>query len=158
MKKIEFSAKLEKHPNIDATFVKFPFDVFELFGTKGQVKVKATIDGALYRGSLANMGMGCHILGVTQVIRKQIGKSAGDSVKVVLEKDLEERIIEVPKDLALLLKKNKKASNYFDTLSYTNRKEYVVWIESAKKEETREARLKGTIEKLQKGLKNPTQK
>ena len=40
MKKIEFVAQLEKHRNLDATFVRFPFDVFEEFGTKGQVKVK----------------------------------------------------------------------------------------------------------------------
>ena len=158
MKKIEFVAQLEKHRNLDATFVRFPFDVFEEFGTKGQVKVKATIDGAVYRGSLANMGMGCHILGVTHVIRKQIGKSSGYQVKIILEKDTEERIVNIPEDLSRLFKKNKSASDLFNSLSYTNRKEYVTWIESAKRTETRDARLKSAIEKLKKGLKNPTQK
>ena len=158
MKKYQFTADLKQYPKMDATYVEIPLNVEETFGTRGHVKVKATIDGALYRGSIANMGMGCHILGVTQAIRKEIGKSAGDRVKISLEQDFEERIIEVPEDLQRLLRKNTKAKSFFENLSYTNRKEFVVWIESAKKLETRTARLKSTIEKLSRGMKNPSQK
>jgi hypothetical protein len=70
------------------------------------------------------------------------------------------RIITIPEDLAALLqlKKNKKALQFFDTLSFTNKKEYVVWITSAKKEETRQSRLVNTVEKLLAGKKNPSEK
>jgi uncharacterized protein YdeI (YjbR/CyaY-like superfamily) len=54
--------------------------------------------------------------------------------------------------------KNQKAKTFFDTLSFTNRKEYAVWITSARKEETREKRLQETIKKLLAGLKNPSAK
>jgi len=64
----------------------------------------------------------------------------------------------VPDELKKLLAQNVKAKRFFDSLSYTNRKEYAVWISSAKKEETREKRLNETLQKLLKGLKNPSQK
>jgi hypothetical protein len=63
--------------------------------------------------------------------------------------------VKLPDDLAALLKKNKKASDYFNTLSFTNKKEYIEWIVTAKREETRNERLAGTIERLNKSWKNP---
>ena len=61
----------------------------------------------------------------------------------------------LPGDFAEVLKKNKKAEDFFQTLSFTNKKEYVEWIVTAKREETRQERIKGTIERLEKGWKNP---
>ena len=75
---------------------------------------------------------------------------------VVVDRD--NRIVTAPKDLQKLLAKNAKARAMFDGLSFTHRKEYVVWIVEAKKPETREARLTKTIEMLSKGKKNPSDK
>jgi len=61
----------------------------------------------------------------------------------------------LPDDLATLLKKNKKQEEFFNTLSFTNKKEYIEWIVTAKREETRNERLKGTVERLGKSWKNP---
>lgn len=158
MTKIKFSAKLEKVENMDATTISFPYNVEEIFGTKGQIKVKALIDGIEYRGSLVNMGTGCHVLGVTKEIRKKINKKAGDFVEIILERDTEERIVEIPDDFQNLLNQNSEAKKFFETLSFTNRKEYVKWIESAKKEETRTNRLEQSIEKLKNNKKNPSEK
>ena len=72
--------------------------------------------------------------------------------------DGKERIVNIPDDLALLFGSNKKAKKIFDELSFTNRKEYVVWILSAKKIETRQRRLAETINKLNEGKKNPSEK
>lgn len=158
-KKQVFKAVLERpEGNIDATFVSIPFNVEEVFGTKGQVKVKALFDGHPYRGSLASMGTGCHLIIVRKDIRKTLGKKAGDFVMVEIEPDMEERLIELPEDLNKGLAKNAKAKKFFETLSYTNRKEYVVWITSAKRTETREKRLANTLHKLVNGKKNPAQK
>jgi hypothetical protein len=65
------------------------------------------------------------------------------------------REINLPKDLASILEKNKKEVIFFDSLSFTSKKEYIEWIVTAKREETRNERLKGTIERLGKGWKNP---
>ncbi len=63
--------------------------------------------------------------------------------------------IRLPEDLASVLKKNKKQNDFFNSLSFTNKKEYVEWIVTAKREETRNERIKGTIERLGKQWKNP---
>jgi len=63
--------------------------------------------------------------------------------------------VKLPDDLAAALKKNKKALEFFNTLSFTNKKEYIEWIVTAKREETRKERVDGAIERLVKSWKNP---
>ncbi|MEJ0055469.1 MAG: DUF1905 domain-containing protein [Bacteroidota bacterium] len=63
---------------MDAACVAVPLNVEKIFGTKGQVKVKATFDGHPYRGVITNMGTGSHCIGVRKDIRKAIGKKIGD--------------------------------------------------------------------------------
>lgn len=79
----EFEAVIKKVPEIDGAYIEFPYDVKEEFG-KGRVKVHATFDGAEYDGSLVKMKTPCHIIGLRQDIRKQIGKQPGDTIKVTI--------------------------------------------------------------------------
>jgi hypothetical protein len=148
-KKQTFTATIQNAGGGGA-YVEVPFDVEEAFGSK-RPKVKAMIEGIPYRSTLMRMGTECHILGILKEIREQIGKSFGDEVTVTLELDTEPRVIEIPKDLMQELKKDKEAKVFFDKLSYTHQKEYVRWVEEAKKEETRQNRIVKTIEMLKKG-------
>jgi bifunctional DNA-binding transcriptional regulator/antitoxin component of YhaV-PrlF toxin-antitoxin module len=155
----KFKAVLENpEKEMNIAYVSIPFDVQKEYGTKGPVKVKATFDGHPYQGVIANMGTGCHILGVRKDIREAIGKQVGDVVNVTLQKDEEERLVDVPVELQKLLSKNSSARKFFDSLSYTNRKEYAVWISSSKKEETKAKRLAEIIPRLLAGKKNPSEK
>ncbi len=142
----------EKWP--EAACVIFPYDVQECFGTKGQVKINATFDGVPYRGSMANMGFG-HIVILRKDIKAKVGKSHGDIVHVTVQKDTAERVVEVPQELKDAFKTNPDAKAFYDTLSYTNRKEYARWIDTAKKQETKDRRLSKTIEMLLNGVKHP---
>ncbi len=72
--------------------------------------------------------------------------------------DRKNRVITPPGDLQKLLSRNAKARAQFDTLSFTNQREYVGWIIEAKRPETRAARLSKTVDLLSKGKKNPTDK
>ena len=72
--------------------------------------------------------------------------------------DTVNRIVNLPEDLGQALAENKEALVFFETLSFTNRKEYVQWVTSAKREETRQSRVLETIAKLDQGLKNPRDK
>ena len=63
--------------------------------------------------------------------------------------------MKLPDELAAALKKNKKEAAFFETLSFTNKKEYIEWIVTAKRDETRTERVTGTIERLGKQWKNP---
>jgi len=145
-KRYEFEAEILKHPKMDAGYIEFPYDVEKEFATRGQVRVKAWFDGQPYRGSLAKMGTKMHCLGVTKAVRQTIGKNPGDTVHVVIQKDEEERTLEIPPELQEWLEGDghEKEKDHFDELSYTHRKEYVQWITEAKKPETRERRLQKT--------------
>jgi hypothetical protein len=61
----------------------------------------------------------------------------------------------LPDDFAIALKKNKKEEAFFNTLSFTNRKEWVEWIVTAKREETRKERVRASVERLGQQWKNP---
>jgi Bacteriocin-protection, YdeI or OmpD-Associated len=69
--------------------------------------------------------------------------------------DAEKKMVLLPDDLAKSFLKNKKAADFFNSLSFTNKKEYIEWIVTAKREETKNERITGTIERLKKGWKNP---
>jgi hypothetical protein len=145
-KKHTFKAKLEEGRG-GGVFVRVPFDVEKAFGKK-RVPITATIDGETYRGTLVRMGLPEHCLGVLKSIREKIGKSVGDQVAIALEEDAEEREVVVPRDLATAFRRAKEARAFFDALSYTHQREYVQWVEDAKKEETRKTRILRTIELL----------
>ena len=70
---------------------------------------------------------------------------------VELERDDEPREVEVPTDLAEALAADAGALATFDGLSYTHRKEYVGWIEEAKREETRRNRIEKAVVMLREG-------
>ncbi len=147
-----FQTIIKKIPDKYATFVEIPFDVEKEFGAK-RVKVKAKFDGFEYRGSIVNMGHGCYVIGITKVIRKEIGKNAGDNVFVEIEKDEEIRKIELPLDFSDKLEKNEKALQFYNSLSYSGKRKYYQWITSAKKQETREKRILESILKLESNIK-----
>lgn len=68
-------------------------------------------------------------------------------MEIWLIEDKEERTIEVPEILQALLKRNKLQA-VFDKKSFTQRKEWIVLVEGAKREETRLSRLNKIIEQL----------
>jgi len=145
----EFDAEI-RQGGMGGAFVEIPFDVEQAFGRK-RVPVRATIDGVPYRGSLVRMGGACHMLGVVKDIRQQLGRDVGDVVHVTIEEDLEERTIDVPADLAAALQQDAAAAAFFEKLSFTHRREYVQWIEEAKKEETRRNRVVKAVAMLKEG-------
>ena len=133
-------------------FVEIPFDVEEVFGAK-KPRVKAMIEGVPYRGLLTRMGGEQHILIILKGIREQIGKTFGDEIEITVEPDTEPRVLEIPRDLMKQLKNDKEAKVFFDKLSYTHQREYVLWINEAKKDETRQNRIVKAIEMLKQGKK-----
>jgi len=78
------------------------------------------------------------------------------SAPKTVKRDTTNKVVEVPEDLQKVLKENPECELFFTNLAYTHRKEYVNWITSAKREETKNKRIVGTIERLKKGIKNPT--
>jgi uncharacterized protein YdeI (YjbR/CyaY-like superfamily) len=73
------------------------------------------------------------------------GKVAqGETAKITLAPDTAPRTVEVPADLKL----TPELQAYFDSLAFTHRREYVDWINQAKRPETRANRIARTREML----------
>jgi uncharacterized protein YdeI (YjbR/CyaY-like superfamily) len=83
------------------------------------------------------------------------GVQAGDHVFVDLELDSEERTVEPPPELQAAFADEPELRAFFERLSYTHRKEYVRWIEEAKREETRRTRAAKAVAMLRDGIKTP---
>jgi hypothetical protein len=86
---------------------------------------------------------------------QELPKQSDEDLKYI---DLTNKVVSVPPDLKSEFKTSREAQIFFETLSYTNRKEYVRWIIEAKRPETRKERLIKIIGKLMKGKMNPSEK
>ena len=133
------------------TFLSIPFEVSNSFATKGQVRVKGTINGYPFRSTALPMGDGSHYLVVGKEIRDHITAAQGDTVQVVMELDTEERQIAVPEDMLQALDLQPQAKQIFSRLSYSHQKEYVNWILGAKQAATRQRRIEKAIFLLSQG-------
>jgi uncharacterized protein YdeI (YjbR/CyaY-like superfamily) len=72
--------------------------------------------------------------------------------------DVDNKQIKLPPIIAESLKDKPKAMEFYQALSYSNKKEYVLWILTAKQDKTRDERLSKMVEKLNSGKKNPSEK
>jgi hypothetical protein len=151
MKKFAFSVKLGGHTTA-MCFMRPPFDVVEVFGTKARVPVRGTINGFPFRSSLANMGDG-HCMPVNKTLREGGKCKAGDLVEIVLERDDEKRKVEIPPLLKKELAKSKTAQANWEKMSFTNQKEIALSIVNVKQEETRMRRLAKAMDILKNGKK-----
>ena len=71
--------------------------------------------------------------------------------------DFEKRLIALPIELDKLFGAHEEAREFFVSLSILNQKEYLSWIQGAKKEETKQKRLESTLEKLLAGKNSPSE-
>jgi len=137
-----------------ATGIEVPEDVVAALGSGSRPVVTVTIGGHTYRTTVARMG-GRFLIPLSAENRTSAGVAAGvaagDQVDVDIALDSRPREVTVPGDLAAALAHDDTARATFDGLSYTHRKEWVRWIEEAKKAETRATRLAKTVESLRAG-------
>jgi uncharacterized protein DUF1905/bacteriocin resistance YdeI/OmpD-like protein len=135
----EFTAKLkgdESRSDATASFT-LPFDTREVWG-KAKVPVKVAINGYTWRSTVGNRG-GQQYIVVNAEARRSAGVKAGDVVTITLEPDTEKREIKIPTAFQKAL--GTKLTQKLKSLSFTHKKEFIVWYSGAKQEDTRAQRL-----------------
>ncbi|HXY50054.1 MAG TPA: YdeI/OmpD-associated family protein [Terriglobales bacterium] len=145
----EFRVKLngdESKENATASFA-LPFDTREAWG-KAKVPVRVTLNGYTWRSTVGNRE-GIQYIVVNADARRNAGVKAGDFVTVALEPDNETRDIEIPIPLQKAL--GTKLTQKLNSLSFTHKKEFVVWYSEAKKEDTRIRRIEKMKQMLSSG-------
>ena len=99
---------------------------------------------------LAVMG-GENLIGLSKAARAGLGVEIGDDLAVAITLDEAPREVTVPDELAEALASDPAAKSAFDALPYTARKEFAVWVDSAKRPETRTTRVNETLVMLREG-------
>lgn len=141
-----FRATVEAHGKT-ATGIRVPDEVVASLGTSKRPAVRVTISGHTYRSTVAVMG-GQFMVGVSAENRTSAGVVAGDEVNVEMELDTEPREVIVPSDLREALDRVDEARLFFDGLSYSHKRRYVMSIEDAKTAQTRQRRIEKAVSML----------
>ena len=132
-----------------ATMFRVPFDLGEVFG-RARPPLKVTIRGHTWRTTPGVYDGVGHIV-VNRAVKVATGVDAGDRVRVRMELDTDPRTVSVPRDLAAALAADSGAKQAFASMSFTHRREYVEWVEEAKRVETRARRVASTVERVREG-------
>ena len=133
-----------------ATGMQVPADVVEALNAGKRAPVVVTVGGYSYRTTVAPYG-GAYYVPLAAEHREAAGVAAEQEVDVSIELDTAPREVTLPDDLAAAMDDDARAA--YDRLSFTHRKEWVRWVEEAKKPETRTTRIEKTVEGLKAGKK-----
>ena len=146
---MKFTATVELHGKT-ATGIEVPDEIIAGLGGGQRPPVVVMINKHTYRTTAARMA-GRYLIPLSAENREAAGVAAGETVQVTIVVDDAPREVVLPEDLAAAM--TASARKHYDTLSFTHRKEWVRWVEEAKKPETRAARVAKTVESLSAGQK-----
>jgi uncharacterized protein YdeI (YjbR/CyaY-like superfamily) len=148
--KKSFTARLEP----DGTALKWviarvPFDIEKAWPERRRLRVRGEINGFAFRTSLfpARVGKG-HVVLVNKKMQKAAGARQGDSVRMVLEPDFEERRAVMPKELESALKADRQLRKWFDGLTEYVRRTFCAMVNESKSSEARKRMAERVAERL----------
>jgi hypothetical protein len=124
-----------------------PFDPKESWGRKQRYYVKGSLNGADFSETLSSKA-GRYYISLSRELRKASGANPGDTAKLIIGLDETQRD-DLPQDLILALNKSEKAKALFDKLTTFYRKQYVQWVEDAKRDDSRATRIELIIANLE---------
>jgi Bacteriocin-protection, YdeI or OmpD-Associated/Domain of unknown function (DUF1905) len=137
-----------------ATGIAVPDEVIVGLGAGKRPRVTVTLRGYTFRTAVGSMN-GVAKIPVSAEARAAAQVSAGQEVEVTVEVDTAPRVVEIPDDLAAALGEAPAARSFYDGLSPSRQKAYVLWVTGAKKAETRQRRVEQSVEKLIAGKPQP---
>ena len=133
------------------TFLVLPAAASAKLPTRGLVTVEGLFAGQPFQATLAPDGAGSHWLKVDRALRESAGVAAGDTVSVQVAPVAREPEPRVPIDLKRALSANAMALATWADITPVARRDWIHWITSGKKAETRVKRIDVACDKLAKG-------
>jgi Domain of unknown function (DUF1905)/Bacteriocin-protection, YdeI or OmpD-Associated len=148
---IRFKAKLlrpESPKGATWSFLVLPANASAKLPTRSMTTVDGTLDGHAFQATLEPDGQGSHWLKVEKALREAAGAVVGDAVTLELAPVAEEPEPKVPADLKKALAGAPEARVQWSSLTPVARQDWIHWITSGKKAETRERRIATACDKL----------
>jgi bacteriocin resistance YdeI/OmpD-like protein/uncharacterized protein DUF1905 len=133
------------------TSIAIPFNPNEVWGAKQRHHITGSINGHAVRGSLGADGSQ-YFLPLGAAWRRDTGVEAGMEVEAVLTPEGPQTDA-LATDMLAALESEPEARAFFESLATFYRNGYIRWIESAKRPETRSARIAETLSLLKAGKK-----
>lgn len=133
------------------SFLLVPPDASARLPARGLVSVDGTLNGHPFQTTLEPDGQGSHWLKVPRSLREAAGAAVGDTVTVDIAPVEQEPEPSVPVDLRKALAGSHQARAPWQSLTPAARRDWIFWITSAKKPETRARRIANTCEMLASG-------
>jgi hypothetical protein len=152
--KIRFKAELLRPATPKGaswTFLVLPKSASAKLSTRGMTTVEGTIDGAPFQATLEPDGQRSHWLKVTEKLREAAGASVGKVVTLKIMSAGEELEPKIPADLQKALATTPKAKALWSDITPNARRDWIQWITSAKRSETRARRVGNACDMLATG-------
>jgi len=138
------------------TFLTLPKEASAKLPSRGQTTVEGTINGVPFQATLDPDGRGGHWLKVDRKLREAAGAEAGDVVTLEIAPVAEEPEPKVPPDLRkALARASAKAREVWNDITPAARRDFIHWITSPKRPETRVKRIATACDMLAKGKRRP---
>src|SRR5687768_13265386 len=109
--------------------------------SRGMTMVEGTINGFPFRAALEPNGKGGHWLSVNKAMRDAAGADVGDTVAIEITRAGEEAELRVPMDLRKALATAPPAQALWAEITAMARRDWILWISSARQPETRRTRI-----------------
>lgn len=152
MKQIQFEAKLNRPAEeADWTFLRLPPEASGQLSSRGMVSVEGTIQKHPFVATLQPDGDGGHWLKVESDLRLAADIEAGDTVHLDISPTTVEPEPEVPEDLQEALAAAPASFAVWTDITPVARRDWIQWLTSGKKAETRTIRLGKMMDMLAKG-------
>ena len=144
-----FKARIERLPSrLNWTIIRVPFDASRVYGMRGQINVKGTINGFPFRTCLFPSKGGGHILLVNKRMQKGAGVRAGAVAEFGLEADSEKRVSKTPDSLQRILAEDRAFARWYEGLNQSTKNDIAKWVSDPKTDAARERRSEQMAERL----------
>ena len=149
-----FEARLERMSSrLNWVIIHVPFDAAQVWGLRGQIKVRGEVNGFAFRTSLFPTREGRTFCWSTSGCKRAREPRRAASPRFQIELDREERTVEIPGELKRilsqgLLREDRSLRRWYDELNYSTRNDIDKWITEPKSSEARIRRAEQIAERL----------